>query len=57
MGKMIDLVSHMRRVEFDLEGDQWPWRTVVKTLTELSLDSVDVGMNRDEGMEQDVGTR
>lgn len=46
--KMIELVIHMRKVEFDLEGDRWPWRTLVKTLTELRLDSVDLGVDKTE---------
>lgn len=49
--KMIDLVIHMRNIEFDLEGDRWPWRTLVKTLTELTLDKVDIGMDLTEGKE------
>lgn len=49
--KMTDLVIHMRNIEFDLEGDRWPRRTLVKTLTELTLDNVDVGMDQTEGKE------
>lgn len=48
---MKDLVIHMRNIEFDLENDRWPWRTLVKTLTELTLDNVDVGMDQTEGKE------